>query len=263
MSIIINLLPTPFSHCNPSLPLGGTVETSYSSANKPPSPQRQVRHGNYTFALHQSMLRTSMMRFSSVLLLSVWGIKAPAVAGFCPRQSSDTRATLSREGTWLKAAGEQDETLIRADTTSTSRRSLVMLSAASLFSSLVASSSQPVSASDVRGPMELLRPATRVKLYIDHAIDLCQAAPKGTLLASSLEPLADFFAHEPSTFMTAEEANLSRRYQEIDTTSAWQAARRKEREERGKEYGIDYTTPYDQLKILPFWSLGTNKSFRY
>jgi hypothetical protein len=193
------------------------------------------------------------MRLSSVLLfhVAVLHIVSSSVSGFCPRVSFDTRATIScKTQTSLKAAKEQNETHVPDDT---SRRSVVMFPATSLLASgLIAwSSPQPVSASDVRGPIELLRPPTRVKLYIDNAIDLCQSSAKTTTGDSnklaSLQKLGDFFAHEPTTFMTAEETKLSRRYLEIDTSSAWQAARRKEREEKGKAYGVDYTTPYDQL----------------
>jgi hypothetical protein len=64
---------------------------------------------------------------------------------------------------------------------------------------------------------------------------------------SSLDPLAALFDHEPSSFLTREETKLSKRYLEIDTSTGWQAARLREREARGAEIGIDYTTPYDKL----------------
>lgn len=106
----------------------------------------------------------------------------------------------------------------------------------------------PAYASDVRGPVELLRPATRVKVYIQQAIDVCTEIQKnGSTDPSSLEPLARVFEKEPTTFMTTDETKLSKRYMEIDTSSAWQSARLKEREARGAEIGVDYTTPYDKF----------------
>ena len=111
-----------------------------------------------------------------------------------------------------------------------------------------ASFQQRTEAADVRGPVELLRPATRVRLYIDQAINLCTEIQKSSNMSvSSLDPLNDFFDHEPSSFMTLEETKLSQRYLEIDTSSGWQSARLKEREARGAEIGIDYTTPYDKF----------------
>jgi hypothetical protein len=110
------------------------------------------------------------------------------------------------------------------------------------------SGSLPAQASEVRGPIELLRPATRVRRYIDQAITICLSIQaENSTDVSSLEPLAQYFGNEPASFLTPEETKLSRRYLEIDTSSAWQSARLKEREERGAEIGVDYTTPYDRV----------------
>ncbi|CAB9520842.1 expressed unknown protein [Seminavis robusta] len=141
------------------------------------------------------------------------------------------------------------------------RRSMGAIALASLVGSFVQAS--PALASDVRGPIELLRPATRIKLYIDNAIELCQAAKTAPQGAASLvwEPLREFLAQQPASFMTPDELKLSTRYLEIDTNAAWQAARRKEREEKGKEIGIDYTTPYDRLNTsLQQW--GDQRTFQ-
>ena len=110
--------------------------------------------------------------------------------------------------------------------------------------SLLFQQSQPSiaqAASEVRAPLELLRPATRVRLFIDEALNL-----PITNDSLGLERLREFLDHPPS-FMTDEEEKLSQLYLEIDTSTAWQQARRKDREARGKEAGIDYTTPYDQF----------------
>jgi hypothetical protein len=101
----------------------------------------------------------------------------------------------------------------------------------------------------VRGPIELLRPATRVRLYIDNAIDTCRKIKKtatGSDIREKLQQLSDLFLPEQS-FTTSEESKLARTYLEIDTTSPWQAARLQERVQRGKERGIDYSTPYDKV----------------
>eukprot|EP00980_Cylindrotheca_fusiformis_P009473 scaffold2070_cov105-Cylindrotheca_fusiformis.AAC.4 len=105
--------------------------------------------------------------------------------------------------------------------------------------------------SDVRAPLELLLPATRVKVYIDQAVTLCRMLREGSSdnddgLATRLDRLKDFLDHEPS-FLTPAEEKLSKRYLEIKTTEAWQKARLKEREAKGAELGIDYTTPYDKF----------------
>ena len=103
-------------------------------------------------------------------------------------------------------------------------------------------------ASEVRAPIELLHPATRVKLYIDEAVKT--ANQKAKTPSDTLRALSQFFAGPPPVFMTADEMRLSRRYLEIDTSSAWQNARRKEFEARGAERGIDYTTPYDRFNTV-------------
>jgi len=110
------------------------------------------------------------------------------------------------------------------------------------------------SVSTARGPVELLRPATRVRMHIDSAIDMCrsikQSAAKDNLtkddIRTKYKPLSDFLLPERS-FILPDELKLSRTYLEIDTTTPWQAARLKEQVERGKERGIDYDTPYDKV----------------
>lgn len=98
--------------------------------------------------------------------------------------------------------------------------------------------------SEVRGPVELLRPATRLKLYLNRAISICEDSKSSN---GSLYRLADYLMTEEPMFITPEEEQLARRYMEIDTSTAWEAARLKEREARGAEMGIDYATPYDKL----------------
>lgn len=117
-------------------------------------------------------------------------------------------------------------------------------------------------ATEVRGPIELLRPATRVRLYIDHAVEICLSIRNGSSSdISSLDELARHFDSEPITFMTPEETRLSKQYLEIDTSSSWQAARLKDRETRGAELGIDYTTPYDRLNtVIQQW--GDKRQFQ-
>lgn len=126
------------------------------------------------------------------------------------------------------------------------RRSFLVSSAA--FCIILSSSPSTAAASDVRAPLELLLPATRVKLYIDQAVGLCQSirASEDGSQVSKLAPLKDLLDNEPS-FVTENEQKLSKTYLEIKTTDAWQNARRKEREVRGAEMGIDYTTPYDKF----------------
>ena len=93
----------------------------------------------------------------------------------------------------------------------------------------------PVRASDVRAPLELLRPATRTKLFIDQAIDILLASNDGRKGSGKLERLKSFFDAEP-IFMTPEEEKLSKRYLEINTSRAWQKARTKELEEIGRAH---------------------------
>ncbi|CAJ1962975.1 unnamed protein product [Cylindrotheca closterium] len=143
------------------------------------------------------------------------------------------------------------------------KRRSFLLSCATLCATLSSSASTAVAAADVRAPfIELLLPATRVKLYIDQAVELCKSlkANESASEASSLIPLKDLLENEPA-FMTEKEQKLSKRYLEIKTTAAWQDARRKEREARGAEMGIDYTTPYDQVNTaIQQW--GDNTQFR-
>jgi len=135
------------------------------------------------------------------------------------------------------------------DFTDSQRRSLFQ-QVPSLFLSLAATglSSSAADATEVRGPIELLRPAVRVRNYIEEAIETCHyLKQQNSSTVDSLNPLVELFGQEPSSFMTPEEEKLSKRYLEIDTSSAWQIARLKEREARGAELGIDYTTPYDRF----------------
>lgn len=134
------------------------------------------------------------------------------------------------------------------------RRLFLLSTASSLLGSALFTLNVPSSqASEVRGPVELLRPATRIKLYIDDAIAICleilkQEANNGIAATTAspketLQPLAEFLLNNaPTNFITPDEEKLSKRYLEIDTSTAWQARRLKEREMRGAELGIDYTT---------------------
>jgi hypothetical protein len=130
------------------------------------------------------------------------------------------------------------------------RRSLLVSGAATSCSVLGVTAVTPTSAfaaSDVRAPLELLLPATRVKVYIDQAVSLCLSfRDSDDALASILVPLKEFLEQEP-IFTSSQEEKMSKRYLEIKTSSAWQQARLKEREARGAEIGIDYTTPYDKV----------------
>jgi len=134
------------------------------------------------------------------------------------------------------------------------RRRFLLSTASSLLGSALFTLNVPTSqASEVRGPVELLRPATRIKLYIDDAISICLCILKkeastgvGATTVSrkeSLQPLAEFLLNNaPTSYLTPDEEKLSKRYLEIDTSTAWQARRLKEREVKGAELGIDYTT---------------------
>ena len=110
------------------------------------------------------------------------------------------------------------------------------------------------SLSTARGPVELLRPATRVRMYIDSAIEICNGikedAAKDDLTKAGIrtkyKPLSDLLLAERS-FILPDELKLSRTYLEIDTTTPWNNARLKEQVERGKERGVDYDTPYDKV----------------
>ena len=124
------------------------------------------------------------------------------------------------------------------------RRLAWMVASGSGSALLVGSTtSQPALASQVRGPVELLRPATRVRLYIERAIQIVSSTENNV---DKLAALSEFLEQETS-FLTPDEERLSRRYLEIDTSTAWERARRKEREAREAALGIDYTTPYDQV----------------
>jgi hypothetical protein len=51
----------------------------------------------------------------------------------------------------------------------------------------------------------------------------------------------------PPVFIKTDEASIAQTYRKIKTQNAWNKARRSEREQRGAELGIDYTTPYDKI----------------
>jgi len=119
-------------------------------------------------------------------------------------------------------------------------------------------SAQEAQASNVRGPPELLRPPTRVRLYIDRAVQLCESISED---AAGLKHLQQFLVKEPVFIKPGDEEKLSKLYLEIDTTTPWQQARLKEREVRGKEnYGVDYTTPYDKVNTA-FQQFGDRRQF--
>jgi hypothetical protein len=96
---------------------------------------------------------------------------------------------------------------------------------------------------------ELLLPPTRVKFFIDKAAAICQSAVQSNDPKRGLVRLQQFLQNEePSSFMTQEEKKQANQYLEIDTTTPWQRARVRDREERGKESGVDYnTSPSDRF----------------
>lgn len=142
-----------------------------------------------------------------------------------------------------------------------SRRAFVSRAVAAVFLPTVSTIFPSfVQASDVRAPLELLRPATRIKIFIDQAIDILLLPNDDKTGSEKLERLQKFFDSQPN-FMTPEEEKLSKRYLEINTSTAWQEARRKEREARGAELGIDYSTPYDKFNTaIQQW--GDNRQFQ-
>jgi hypothetical protein len=115
----------------------------------------------------------------------------------------------------------------------------------------------PGHASEVRASIECLLPATRVKLYIDEMVSLCTALL--VVLVSSTDSSKDATASSaaldsfekllfnPPVFLKADEASVAQTYRKNKTQNAWNKARRSEREQRGAELGIDYTTPYDKM----------------
>jgi hypothetical protein len=109
----------------------------------------------------------------------------------------------------------------------------------------------PGHASEVRAPIECLLPATRVKLYVDEMVSLCTALLVSTgsrngLNASDLDTFEKRLLNPP-VFIKTDEASIAQTYRKIKTQNAWNKARRSEREQRGAELGIDYTTPYDKI----------------
>jgi hypothetical protein len=96
-----------------------------------------------------------------------------------------------------------------------------------------------------------LLPATRVKLYIDEMVSLCTALLVSTRNSNDLNASAldrfEKLLFNPPVFIKADEASVAQTYRKIKTQNAWNKARRSEREQRGSELGIDYTTPYDKF----------------
>ena len=135
-----------------------------------------------------------------------------------------------------------------------SRRHALVSSAACVVSAFLR---PPLSshASEVRAPIECLYPAIRVRLYINGAVKL---ASEG-----SLEELKNLLLiHSPSTFILSDkEATTAERYLRIKTHDTWTKARRLEREERGAEKGIDYTTPYDKANTA-IQEMGLKRQFQ-
>ena len=109
----------------------------------------------------------------------------------------------------------------------------------------------PGHASEVRAPIECLLPATRVKLYIDEMVSLCTALLVSSRNGNDSSALAldrlEKLLFNPPVFIRADEASITQTYRKIKTQNAWNKARRSEREQRGAELGIDYTTPYDKF----------------
>jgi len=136
--------------------------------------------------------------------------------------------------------------------TSIDRRSFFVSSSLSisalLFTALSPAQAAQAAPSDVRAPIELLLPATRVKMYIDRTIDVCNRISNGDKTAA-LEDLKKLLLSEedPQQFMTSEEIGKSKQYLEINTLDSWNKARQSEREAKGASIGIDYTTPYDKF----------------
>lgn len=174
-------------------------------------------------------------RIQSIIILSL-GILVPATSFVSSIGNNHLEDRVSSHLSFSKESTEE----------AWNRRSFLVSGTA--FCTSILSSASNAAASDVRAPLELLLPATRVKLYIDEAVGLCQSiiASEDSSQVSKLALLKDLLDNEPS-FITENERKLSKRYLEIKTTDAWQNARRKERELRGAEMGIDYTTPYDKF----------------
>ena len=105
----------------------------------------------------------------------------------------------------------------------------------------------PGHASEVRAPIECLLPATRVKLYIDEMVSLCTESRNGNDLSASALDRLEKLLFNPPVFIKTDEASVAQTYRKIKTQNAWNKARRSEREQRGAELGIDYTTPYDKI----------------
>lgn len=150
---------------------------------------------------------------------------------------------------------ESDDTSLLSSDVNWMRRIVLKSSLSSLIFSVMGSQ-KAAHASNVRAPPELLRPPTRVRLFIDEAVELCQSITEDS---SGLERLKQFLDNEP-VFMKPDEEKSSRLYLEIDTTTPWQQARLKDLEARGKENGIDYTTPYDKVNTA-FQQWGDRRQF--
>jgi hypothetical protein len=189
------------------------------------------------------------MHWTALLLLALMCSMEGSVA-FQQAAKSTTRKARSSV---LLGAMAKPPTATRNQ--SLDRRSFFVSSAAVL---LMAGSSPPAAhASDVRAPIELLLPATRVKLYIDKTIDVCESFPADKAALEELKRLLQ----EPQQFMTSEEVAKSKQYLEINTLDPWNKARQTERENKGASMGIDYTTPYDKFNTaIQQW--GDRRQFR-
>ena len=146
---------------------------------------------------------------------------------------------------------------------SDNRRSFLAQSTGLLGALLMASTATPPAAlaSEVRAPLEVLRPATRVRLYLEQLISLCQDAVKASTNSQDktivFKPLADLLlGPDPVFLQPGIEESLSRRYLEIDTSKAWQAARLKDRERKGAERGVAVGTLNDKVNTsVQQWQL--------
>lgn len=177
----------------------------------------------------------------------------------------------------LTASAPQESVAFQQPTTPTRTHSLVALqdtatptpsfssiNRRSFFVSSVAAAllikASPAEASEVRAPIELLLPATRVKLYIDKTIEVCKRIPNDKNAIEDLKFL--ILSDEPQQhFMTSDEVVKSKQYLEINTLDPWNKARQTERENKGAAMGIDYTTPYDKFNTaIQQW--GDRRQFR-
>lgn len=190
------------------------------------------------------------MHWAALLLLALLSSLMEGSVAFQQAATTSTR-TKTRSSVLIGAMAMPPSNAI----TSLDRRSFFVSSAAALL--LTSSSPLAAHASDVRAPIELLLPATRVKLYIDKTIDVCKSIPTDNAALEELKKLLQ----EPQQFMTTEEIGKSKQYLEINTLDPWNKARQTERENKGASMGIDYTTPYDKFNTaVQQW--GDRRQFR-